>query len=79
MREMLVAMSCSLFEGFEASVCSVQCYRKMTTEQLRARVLVRRVYSREVEDGGLRGDRVQRLLPSPCGPSREGGDGTQIL
>ena len=51
----------------------------MTTEQLRARVLVQRVYGREVEDGGLRGDRVQRLLPSPRGPSSEDGDGTQIL
>ena len=51
----------------------------MTTEQLRARVLVQIVYGREVEDGGLRGDRVQRLLPSPRGPSSEDGDGTQIL
>ena len=51
----------------------------MTTEQLRARVLIQRVYGREVEDGSLRGDRVQRLLLSTHGPSSDDGDGTQIL
>jgi len=37
------------------------------------------VYGREVEDGGLRSDHVQRLFPSMRGPSGDDGDGTQIL
>ena len=66
------------FQGFRSVGLLRAVISNLATEQPRVSVLVRRVYGREVEDGGLRGDRVQRLLTSMCGPSSEDSEGAHI-